>query len=262
MIHPIASVQARTQNWMAKHFEQTSYGHKLARMKDRYKGRRCFLIGNGPSLRAEDLTKLAKNGEICFAFNRIYNIFDQTAWRPDYYVSQDEKMLAGCVDVVDKTELGIKLVPINLKWYHGIRLSKADWFYMKSPREENGMPLQFSDNPAKCVYNATTGMYTAAQFAVFMGFSEIYLIGVDHHFHISQNNNGEIVVDDTVKDYFTEKYNQDKEKLYIPNTERSTLTYVAMKEQCEKRGVHVFNATRGGKLEVFERVDFDALMKE
>ena len=102
-------------------------------------------------------------------------------------------------------------------------------------------------------------MYTAAQLAAYMGFKEIYLIGVDHHFHISQNNAGEIIVDDSVKDYFSEKYNTDKENLYIPNTEKSTLTYVAMKEQCERRGIRVFNATRGGKLEVFKRVDFGSL---
>ena len=102
-------------------------------------------------------------------------------------------------------------------------------------------------------------MYTAAQIAAYMGFSEIYLIGVDHHFRISRNNAGEIVVDNTVKDYFSEKYNEDKDKLYIPNTEKSTLTYVAMKNHCEKRDIRVFNATRGGKLEVFQRVDFDTL---
>jgi hypothetical protein len=104
-------------------------------------------------------------------------------------------------------------------------------------------------------------MYTAAQFAAYMGFKEIYLIGVDHHFHISKNSRGEIVVDNSVKDYFTDKYNEDKDKLYIPNTEKSTLTYVAMKEQCEKREIRVYNATRGGKLEVFERVDFDLLFE-
>ena len=102
-------------------------------------------------------------------------------------------------------------------------------------------------------------MYTAAQIAAYMGIKEIFLIGVDHHFHISQNNAGQIVVDNSVKDYFTDKYNEDKDQLYIPNTEKSTLTYVAMKEQCEKRGIKVINATRGGKLEVFSRVDFDSL---
>lgn len=261
MIHPIKSIQARTQGWMTKHFELTPYGRRLAKLKDIHAGQRCFLIGNGPSLRAEDLTRLHERGEICFAFNRIYNIFDQTPWRPTYYISQDDKMLKGCMDIVDRTPMGLKFIPINLKWYEEIRLSEAAWFLMKAPDEDEGKPLQFSDEPPKCLYNASTGMYTAAQLAAFMGFQEIYFIGVDHHFHISRNNQGEIVVDDSVKDYFTEKYNEDKDKLYIPNTEKSTLTYVAMKEQCDQRGIRVYNATRGGKLEVFPRVDFDSLFE-
>ena len=106
-----------------------------------------------------------------------------------------------------------------------------------------------------------TGMYTAAQIAVYMGFTEIYFIGVDHHFRVSQNNRGEIVVDNSVKDYFTDKYNEDKDKLYIPNTERSTMTYIAMKHHCDAQNIQVFNATRGGMLEVFPRVKFDSLFK-
>ena len=257
-----ASIQARSQNWMAQHFEKTAYGKRLAAFKGCHDGQRCFLIGNGPSLRAEDLTRLAEHKEVCFAFNRIYNIFDQTAWRPTYYISQDEKMLGGCAEIVDKQELGTKFIPINLKWYFDIHLREAAWFLMKAPVEDDGKPLEFSDELPECLYNASTGMYTAAQIAAYMGFREIYLIGVDHHFRISQNNQGEIVVDNSAKDYFTEKYNEDKEKLYIPNTEKSTLTYVAMKEQCEKRGIRVYNATRGGKLEVFERVDFDTLLPD
>ena len=259
MIHPIQSIQARTQNWMTQHFEKTQYGKQLSKYKDCHKGERCFLIGNGPSLRAEDLTRLHERGEICFAFNRIYNIFDKTPWRPTYYISQDEKMLQGCADTVDATYLGTKFIPINLKWYHAIQLSHAEWFLMKAPVLDGGKPLEFSDDLPSCLFNSATGMYTAAQIAAYMGFKELYLIGVDHHFHISQNNKGEIVVDNSVKDYFSDQYNTDKEQLYIPNTENSTLTYVAMKEQCEKRGIKVYNATRGGKLEVFERVDFDAL---
>ena len=88
---------------------------------------------------------------------------------------------------------------------------------------------------------------------------KIYLIGVDHHFQISQNNKGEIIVDNSVKDYFCDEYNEDKDNLYIPNLEKSTLTYLAMKKNCEERGLKVYNATRGGKLEVFKRVDFDSL---
>lgn len=255
-----ASVQARfVQPYMQKHYTGTKDGKKLAAMKGAYAGKRCFFVGNGPSLRAEDLTKLHEHGEVTFAFNRVYNIFDQTPWRPTFYISQDEKMLAGCVDVVDQLELENKLVPVQLKWYYDIRIHDAVYFNMNWQQKENPLDFDFSDEIAKEIFCASTGMYTAAQLAAYMGFSEIDLIGVDHHFRTSVNNKGEIVIDDKVKDYFTDKYNEDKDKLYIPNTEKSTLTYVAMKRHCDQRGIRVYNATRGGKLEVFPRVEFDSL---
>lgn len=255
-----ASLNARViQPNMQKHFEKTEYGKKLADYKNKYKGKRCFLVGNGPSLKADDLTKIHNNGDITFAFNRVYNIFDDTPWRPTFYISQDEKMLSGCQDVVDALVLPCKFVPIQLNWYHNINIKDAHYFNIKPQLTDNPAEYQFSDDISKEIYNSSTGMYTAAQMAAYMGFSEIYFIGVDHHFQTSINNKGEIVVDNTVKDYFSDKYNIDKDNLYIPNTEKSTLTYVAMKKHCDERNIKVFNATRGGKLDVFPRVDFDSL---
>lgn len=255
-----ASFNARVvQPNMQKHFEMTVYGKKLASYKDKYKGKRCFLVGNGPSLKADDLTMLHNNGEVTFALNRVYNIFDDTSWRPTFYISQDEKMLSGCQEDVNKLDLPAKFIPIQLNWYHDINIDDALYFNMNWQQVENPMEFGFSDDISHEIFCATTGMYTAAQMAAYMGFSEIYFIGVDHHFHTSINNKGEIIIDNSVKDYFSDKYNEDKDDLYIPNTEKSTLTYIAMKKHCEKRNINVFNATRGGKLEVFPRVDFDSL---
>ena len=258
-----ASIQARfIQPWMMKHFEKTAPGKALAAYKNKYEGRRCFFVGNGPSLRAEDLTRLHEQGEITFGFNRIYNIFDQTPWRPTFYISQDEKMLGGCAGAVNGTEMGTKFIPIQMRWWHEICVDGAREFRIIDQQVEDPRQFGFSDDIAKGIYNSSTGMYTAAQLAAYMGFKEIYFIGVDHHFRVSQNSNGEIVVDNTVKDYFTDKYNEDKDNLYIPNTEKSTLTYIAMKHHCGSRGIRVYNATRGGKLEVFERVTFEEALKQ
>ena len=245
--------------WQTNNYEKTADGKRLATYKNRYKGQRCFLIGNGPSLKAEDLTKLHQAGEITFAFNRVYNIFEDTPWRPTFYISQDEKMLAGSADIVSALPLDSKFIPIQLNWWHNIHIDNATHFNIINRPAEDPMEMDFSDDIAHGIYNSATVMYTAAQMAAYMGFSEIYLIGVDHHFHISRNNNGEIVVDDSVKDYFSDKYNEDKANLYIPNTEKSTLTYYAMKDHCESRGIQVLNATRGGKLEVFKRIEFESL---
>lgn len=255
-----ASVRARyIIPWKQAHFERTSCGKHLAQYKGKYASRRCFFIGNGPSLCADDLTKLHNAGEITFAFNRIYNIFDDTPWRPTFYISQDEKMLAGCVDEVCALTAVDKFIPAQLSWWFDLSVDNAAYFNILHQQSDDPKCFSFSDDIAHCIYNSGTGMYTAAQIAAYMGFTEIYFIGVDHHFHISKNDRGEIVVDNSVKDYFSDKYNEDKDKLYIPNTERSTLTYIAMKMHCDARHIKVFNATRGGKLEVFPRIDFDTL---
>lgn len=168
-------------------------------------------------------------------------------------------MLAGSVEQVRKMDVPVKFIPIQLKWWHDIEIQKATYFNMVGQRTEEADKFLFSDDVSCRIFNSSTGMYTAAQLAAYMGFKEIYLIGVDHHFRITQNDRGEILVDNTVKDYFTDRYNEDKEQLYIPNTERSTLTYVAMDRHCKARGIKVFNATRGGRLEVFPRVEFEML---
>lgn len=260
----IASFRARVMYpYIQKNFNKTRYGKQILQYKDKYKNQRCFFIGNGPSLQASDLDILQEQGEITFAFNRIYNIFDKTNWRPTFYISQDEKMLEGCKEIVDSLDLQYKFIPIQLKWYYNINISDAINFNMRIQPLGNPIDkLLWSNDAASYIYCASTGMYTAAQLAVYMGFSEIYLIGVDHHFHISQNNNGEIIVDDKVKDYFSDRYNEDRENLYIPNTEKSTYTYLAMKKYCDKQNVKIYNATRGGKLEVFDRVNFDELFGE
>lgn len=246
------------QKWILKNFEKTSAGKSLKKYKGIHSGQTCFFIGNGPSLKAEDLDALSEAGYPTFAFNRIFYIFDKTNWRPTYYISQDEKMLDGCKNEVSALELKHKFIPANLRWYFDINIDNAEEFYLDG---DKGADFGFSDDISHSVCWASTVMYTAAQFAVYMGFKKIYLIGVDHHFHISRDREGNVVVDNSVKDYFTDKYNQDKDKLVIPSTDISTDTYVAMKKYCDERGIQVFNATRGGKLEVFPRIDFDKIME-
>lgn len=251
------SIRARATNFKAAHFDCFAEGRQLKKLKNIHQGKRCVIVGNGPSLCASDLDVLKKNGEITFAFNRVYHIFDQTDWRPMYYVSQDQKMLAGCSREVEKLTAEIKFIPAEMEWYDDIHIRGAQPFHIVN-RDIDEYP-DFSEDIAKCIVNSKTVVYTAIQIAVYMGIREIYLIGVDHHFHTSINDKGEIIVDPTAKDYFCEGYNADKDQLYIPNTDKSTLTFIAAKRYADAHGIRIYNATRGGKLEVFPRVDFDSL---
>ncbi|MFC2055928.1 hypothetical protein ACFLV7_16775 [Chloroflexota bacterium] len=65
----------------------TGNDFRLAALKNRHKGQRCFVIGNGPSLSTTDLDQL--RGEVTFACNKIYLAFNETDWRPTYYAVED-----------------------------------------------------------------------------------------------------------------------------------------------------------------------------
>lgn len=254
----IKFIQNRFHHFQIEHFSTTPYGLKIKKLHNIHSGRRCFIIGNGPSLTANDLDILAQHEEITFAFNRIYYIFKQTSWRPTYYMSQDDKMLANCWQEALKVQAKEKFIPIQMKWYFNIPIHGVSFY---NQRTEDEIHPSFSEDISVYIGNGATVVYTAIQFAVYMGIKEIYLIGVDHHFHTSKTADGKIVIDPNAKDYFSKEYNNDKEKLPIPNTELSTFTFIAAKEYADAHGIKIFNATRGGKLEVYPRVNFDELFK-
>lgn len=253
------SIKTRYFKFKARYFEHFSEGRYLRKLKGKHIARRCFIIGNGPSLSASDLTVIHEHGEISFAFNRVFQILSQTSWTPTYYISQDYRMLRNCYKEVEKIQAVEKFIPSELSWYYGINVKGAHHFHLENP-DDFHKPM-FSENIARCVKNSNTVVFSAIQFAVYMGIKEIYLIGIDHHFSVMRNE-GKIITDPGAKDYFSDDYNKDKEDLYIPNIDISTLTFIAAKDYADSHGIKIFNATRGGKLEVFPRMDFDSIFSE
>ena len=251
----ITACKARLRNYHLKYFSSTKWGRKTKALKNKYQGKRCFIIGNGPSLTAKDLDKL-KN-EYTFAFNRIYLIFDQTDWRPTFYCMQDNKIAKASIAEIKKyIRTPYVFAPINLKWYENVDI-ESDYFF--SPKWAGESVPEFSEDIPRYVGVGNTVAYTAIQIAAYMGFSEVYLLGVDHSFKTFQDKAGNIITDKNAKDYFCDQYNKDKEQLFIPKLDISTLSYIAAQQYAEKHTLKIFNATRGGKLEVFPRVNYDSL---
>ena len=59
---------------------------RLRSLHNIHRGKRIFIIGNGPSLNRTPLEKL--EGEFTFGVNRIYMLFDRIKWRPTFYNGQ------------------------------------------------------------------------------------------------------------------------------------------------------------------------------
>ncbi len=225
--------------------------NEVKKFKDVGSGKRCFIIGNGPSLTANDLDKL-KN-EICFGTNRIYEIFSETDWRPAYYCVQDYEVIIRSKSGINKEISSHKFVGLS---DHAVCPSIDNAIYYKIISEEHyPEPPKFSDNAEKCVYAGNTVTYTCMQLAVYMGFKEIILLGVDHNYSVYIDENGNLVRQDSVQDHFTKKAGFN----ILPRLDVTILAYKAAKKYADEHGIKIYNATRGGRLEVFERVDLDTL---
>lgn len=240
-------------------FEKTKYGERIKKFRNIHYGKRCFILGNGPSLSEHDLDILNKNNEISFATNRIYNIFKKTNWRPTYYCCEDPLIIEEKQDEINDIKCDNKFIPINLKWYNGIKLKNCKFFFLNYDRD-NEEEFSFSTDISKQINCRGTVTFTCIQIAAYMGFSEIYLLGVDHNYQKIIDENGNLIEDKTIDDYFCKDYDTDIKDKVVHDMGQNTRAYIDAKKYCDKiKKTTIYNATRGGKLEVFKRVNFDEL---
>ena len=236
-------------------FEPMFQHKELEVYKDKHRGKRIFVIGTGPSLCLEDLDTLYRNHEICIACNKVYRIYDNTPWRADYYGFLDGRVIEDCkADIYDIPNT----VFFGDSYHYDIneRFENVNYFHYKEEAFYPNYP-RFSDDFTKGFYMGCTTTYSfGIQLAAYLGAAEIILLGVD--FDITGNvTNPE---NHFIKDYFREN-EAEKYKSAVFRREVILKAYEGAEAYSRKHGFRIYNATRGGSLEVFERVNFDSLFK-
>ena len=229
---------------------------QIQKLQNKFEGDKCFIIGNGPSLTTKDLEMIAANGYRTFASNRIYNLFDKTTWRPTFYACSDEKLYRDSRDIIDNLDDCMKFLPMDL--YDKSNAQSGFYYFTRIPAPSNRKTPAFQTNLLKKFGEGNTITYHMMQLAAGMGFKEIYLLGVDFSYAISIGIDGKIVEDKSVKNY---AWDNDQQPPNLPNIQWNYYAYQSALRESSKYGIKIFNATRGGKLEVFERVDIDVLLE-
>lgn len=239
----------------------------LKTLKGIHEGKRCFIIGNGPSLRSEDLDRLT--GEYTFGANRIYEIFDQTKWRPSFYLLIDT--VGDMQEIYRKAaqcDVGHMFIRLNIKDRKDEAKSldfpvrkmtrvffDIDGYFTTYQNTWNDGTAYVSVDVSDHFSNGCTVTFNSIQLAIYMGFAEIYLLGVDFSYSIMRDAKGKVHRDESIQDYFTGK----RYDATVFNYNGMLHAYEAAREYCDNHGIKIYNATRGGKLEVFERVEFDKI---
>lgn len=219
-------------------------------LKDKYLGERCFVVATGPSLTLEDLY-LIRN-EYSFGMNSCLLIFNKSPWRPNFFAIQDEYVFADLkdqLDAVSSDDLKEIWVSDSLASHYSMssRYHVFPLHYLDHKMyHRNGYgEFRFSDDCYSCIYDAYSVTFSILQFACYMGFRKIYLLGCDCNYN-------------QAKTHFVEYGHRDPKAKIMGS--KMIAGHVEFKKFADEKNIHVVNCTRGGMLEVYPRENLETVL--
>jgi len=259
---------ARLPEWPAAAFHplrrDTIAGLKA--LKDTHRGERCFVIGNGPSLRQTDLTKL--RGEATFGVNRIYLAFPEMGFPTSYYVCMNDLVIEQCAADIQALSMPKFIAWRSRRWLANSPRNVG----VNNPRSvgDKGENLYFlytsytgpkfggADITGRLWEGATVTNITL-QVAYYLGFKQVILIGVDHNYTTQGKPNSTVVSQGADPNHFNPNYFGKDFRWQLPDLDTSERGYAMARQAYEAAGRQVLDATVGGKLQIFPKVDYTSL---
>lgn len=219
---------------------------------------RAFIVGNGPSLDAETLDKL--KGEVCFGVNRINTMYDKTDWRPTHYVRSEGMELVRDPDPELWAEdalyhlndpnittwmnpyFRIQLGKIGMerKWVNAIWIGVCTHYLTHYDKDDCPVTWHL---PMLCGFGSSVNV--AIQIAVTLGYGPLYLVGCDLGYKDGQPS------------HCTEDYEKGYEDMLRPARYANMDTLMAHIIAKRSSPVPIYNCTKGGYLEAYERMSLD-----
>lgn len=222
---------------------------RLEMLRGRHWGKRCFLIGNGPSLKTMDLRPLAN--EFTIGLNRVYLLFDEIGFATTYYVCVNKLVVEQCAEEIVRVP-AIRFINWNAR---DLIPFTRDMILLR--------PLfhpHFSKDLTVGMWEGSTVTYVAMQVAHHLGFHQVILVGVDHDYQAEGQPNMEVVSQGDDPDHFAPDYFAKGFRWQLPDLYRSEVAYRIAKLAFEQDNREIVDATVGGKLEIFRKVSYETLI--
>lgn len=242
---------------------------RLLALQGKYRGNRCFIMGNGPSLNLMDLGLLKQ--DYVWSTNKFYLLFEKINWRPSFYVAVDKRVVPDDSIAINNLISNLSettfFFPIHFREQWILKSSQNVYWYKESGWDKSNYPdSTFTRDASNWVSSVKTVTIAALQLAVYLGFDPIYLIGCDTSYSLpssvqfdKSNPDNLISTNDDDLNHFDPRYFGKGSKWHAPHVEKMLFHFKQAKQVCDVLGVDVYNATLGGKLEVFPRIDYNRL---
>lgn len=239
----------------------------VKKFENLYSGQRCFIIGNGPSLKDTNLD-LIKN-EYSFAMNRIRMIFNQTSWRPTFYSCTTTN-----INREDWKKDIYYMQNLDIPFFIWDKLVEEaeDFKFSKNTHLlncSNGDQVTdvanddwWSWDPNKRVTKFGSSIVVSFQLAAYMGFKEIYLLGTDLNFKDSffqkllKNIGLKEFSQKFDKNHFDSSYGTPGLPSHSLNKNMLSV-HKLINKKTKLAGIKVYNSTIGGSLDIYERVNLE-----
>lgn len=238
------------------------------RFKDIHKGKRAFVIVNGPSLKAQNLELL--ENELTFVVSGFYKHEVIKKWQPTYYSILDKAFFDGSEssksffkEINRYISKSIFFIPLfrgyNRNQELGLLPDKSRVFYIATA----GTPNQNIDMTSVVQSFQSVSAFSLSQ-AIYMGCSPIYLLGFDHDYLANRGFEKHFYEGNTIPGL--ERKNKPLSEMFPYDGEMMSCyklwqNYKSLKLIAEKKNIEILNATNGGYLDVFPRVEFEKIIQ-
>lgn len=213
--------------------------------------KRCFIVEDGPGLALKDLDMLAKRNEFCIGLNMIHKVYGKTKWRPNYICVNNILTISRTLaPVFENNNSPVFLIDAVRFYFSPFQYDKAILYHETDNRDQGYRFVRFGTELSDgTVPGGWTAAYAAIELAAYMGFKEIYLLGMG-------SSNGAKPCDGE----------EESERPIMPDQSEELIAWVigkayrrAKAASVEYGGFKIYDATRDGCLKEFERVNFDRL---
>lgn len=232
---------------------------KNSALRNMYKGKRCFIIGNGPSLKEQDLTLL--ENEYTFVTNNFILHDSINDINPSFYCIVDPNMYTGKFPIERLRLMDQKLEQTKLFFRYRAKsyvqenklFNNKEIHYIKNESYLNDL-YNFNMKLSGCIPGTVNVVHTCIMIAAYMGFEEVYLLGCDSTLFIPKPDHFYKMTDEEGNS--TEDLDQ---KLFYASY--MFKSYKILKKLYDKKGIKIVNATQGGVLEIFPRGEYEDIIR-
>ena len=223
-------------------------------LKNKYVGRKIFIVATGPSLSIDMLNCLKDLNQISISCNGIFKVFNDTEWRPDYYIMDDywllEKYIKDYPDMRwDKVGLKGTIFSEKCKRFLDENMDSTGFVqvcYFDHWETHYSKKFKYDKMIEYGCYDFYTVTNTAITLADYMGASKVFLLGVDCDYTSGVLHSGEEKVD----------ISQEQMKNNI-DMENSMLNGYEKINSLIGNDIKIYNVNSGGKVNTFTRITFE-----